>query len=185
MFNFKPSVPKATRVALKALVEAFDHDTFFPNGESVSDTNMEPIEGNHVSGWIPMQDGGFQKFKLYVTSLDSTYSLCKEHTAEAGRLDALCREDYTNQYNDPTFDGNDWEAFETEWWNDCFAEAGIRAYVKGDHVHVVLYVNFELPNFREKYDVEVVKCIVSIGIFTAADPEIVLRLLKLKLDNRP
>lgn len=103
MNNFKHFVPADLQAKMLSLVE-LSQDLVNKTGETIiSSEDVEPIEGNYVSGWNPHQDGGFRASALI--SSDEGYTVCESHKAESDRMYFECLRQFC-QENDIDYDAS-------------------------------------------------------------------------------
>lgn len=180
--NFKTFVDAELRQKIYELVanSAFYDLLNGSHHEEVGEEQIESIQGNWVSGWIPRQDGGYKKNTLLRNDLDSTYRITeKQHdhmeALHERMLDEFVRDQGLSSVYD--IDDNDvnlmyvLQEYEDEIFEPAILE--FRAYVRGRDVNIELGITYSpeeemihelqmsIPDFLNTSNEEVLHTLVS------------------------
>lgn len=165
MKNFKSTVPAILAERIKKLAETIDFSEIVSGRmESVSEQMLREIEGNHVSGWLPRQDGGFAVDQFYSSDIDS-YHFTEKQTEFIEEQREQCFESFLLDYGIEEDDGLTDEQKESfyEYENEWFAEPALLSFevfcngyadLIGEEktVTIRLSINYkDAPYYREKY----------------------------------
>lgn len=173
MRHFKSSVPEAIKTKLAALAELALEQLPEMGGKShgaLMGPNMHTIEGNHVSGWIPKQDGGYTVDQFYQSDVDSSHHFTEKQTEYMNGQQESCYKaflmdnkiDIDTEWSDLTDEQKEMcTSYENEWFSDgallqlqMFAEGFDPEKLFKDREAVVIRicVNYkDGPYFREGY----------------------------------
>lgn len=140
--HFKPHVSPALQNKIRCLCDATTPfiERWTNQPELVTSWELEPIEGNHVSGWIPHQDGGFQILCFIDNGYSSGRYICQEQKESTENL-----LNWYAQYRDAV----DYNKI-TEWMNEPDL-LFFRAFVDDGGVVMQYGFNNDAPYYREKY----------------------------------
>lgn len=139
--HFNDRVPQALRDHMLLLATAAKDDFISDaqGGESFGVSNITPIYGYHVSGFIPSQLGGFEVRDIYRSDMDSSYHLTKAQSEAMSESEAYmyecfyrdCISGLDKRAGDPKVDAktfsysdldaypdlqNDFQEYENEWF---------------------------------------------------------------------
>ena len=142
--NFKSHVSPALQDKIKFLCESMPPfiEKWANRPELVISWELEPIEGNHVSGWIPHQDGGFQISCFIDNGYSSGRYICEEQRDSTQNL----LDCFHAQYGDDEEENYD-------KLHDWMSEPDMlffRAFVENDKIIIQYGFNSEAPYYREK-----------------------------------
>lgn len=143
--NFKKSVPLEVQEKVFNLVDGFcfyeQRDT---SKESLGCYEFSEIQGNHVSGWIPLQDGGFEARELFTISEDPITHFTDLHSKKMqevyNEIESLVTQDIAQE----GMDNEDFYERMQEYEEGMldYPELTFRAYVKNNQVIVELILEY-------------------------------------------
>lgn len=142
--HFKPHISSALQNKIRCLCDAITPfiERWANQPELVTSWELEPIEGNHVSGWIPHQDGGFQILCFIDNGYSSGRYICEEQRDSTQNLLDCFRAEY----------GDDEENYnELHDWMSEPCMLFFRAFVEQGKIVMQYGFNSEAPHYREKY----------------------------------
>jgi len=194
MKHFKRDVPEAIQTKLAALANLSENEwentlvTGHKGFGGLTDTRTDEIQGNHVSGWIPRQDGGFTVSKLYSCDVDSSYHFTQKQTDFVNKQSANCFEAFlsdNNIDNETQWDGltekqkEEFADYENEWFNDgallqfqMFVEGfnSSDMFAKHKQVTIRLSINYkDAPYFRERGAEDIKQVVFEIDEFLSME----------------
>lgn len=202
MNQFKKTVPEAIQAKMKALAELACeewHSTIVlgnrRHGSLGGETRLNEIEGNHVSGWIPNQDGGYSVDHFYMSDCDSSYHFTEKQTDFVNAQSKDCFHCFLSDNDidsETEYDGltdeqkEEFNQYENEWFNDG-ALLQLQMFVEGFDTETIwrksekiitirLSINYkDAPYYREKYAEDIKQLILSVDEFMAQDNESIIK----------
>lgn len=96
--HFKNHVDIALREKLLNIINNIDVMKFSLASEYYEECDIQKIEGNHVSGWIARQDGGYYKEVLHLNSYDPSHAMTEQHINYLDNLQGELSDDF-KEYN--------------------------------------------------------------------------------------
>lgn len=169
--NFKRNVPENIQKKIYDLVQSFDfHEQCNTFKERFCCENFRRIMGNHQDGWMPNQDGGFEKNELYQSDMDSTYHFTQKQTDRMQDSYAYCVASFCRENNvDSIYDENDnlrddFCEYESDWFQPALLQ--FQVFINGDSVIARLAVNYQdAPYYRDKYAENIISLCYGVDKF--------------------
>jgi hypothetical protein len=98
--HFNANVPQALRDKVNALAILIKDDFIDDcgSGESFGNGSITAIYGYHISGFIPLQLGGYEISTLYRHDIDPTYHITKAQSESAHKQEKDCYESFARDY---------------------------------------------------------------------------------------
>lgn len=197
MKNFKSSVPVEIQNKIKEFADSVDFRDLIKGHQSYGfecEQGLSEIEGNHVSGWIPHQDGGFSISQYCQCDEDSSYHFTEKQTEFMHESAKHCFDSFLSdndleaetEYDDLTEEQQErLFEYEMEWMDSALLE--LQIFVEGYQTYSIwgndettvtirLSINYkDAPYYREKYAEDIKVMVLDIDEFLAMPNEEILK----------
>jgi hypothetical protein len=136
--HFDYRVPISTMTTLLEFALAIKDDFLSEFNGSCNSANLFSVMGRPYSGYMPLQDGGYEITEQYFHSLqDPSFHLTKKQTAWGSREADKIIEGYQEEYQIPEdigidYDSPEFQDWESAWCEDFQCQLTVKVFVLSD-----------------------------------------------------